>query len=106
MSYYYKSERANACNIFPEVKEKVWERDNHCCIICGSPFAFPDSHYIRRSHGGLGIEQNIVTMCRRCHRMYDQGIDRKTTEPYIEDYLKSKYPDWDKEKLIYRKGSY
>lgn len=100
-----KTERAKACSIPPDVKEAVWERDNHCCIICGSPFAFPDSHYIRRSHGGLGIEQNIVTMCRKCHRVYDQG-ERTEMELFVADYLKSKYPDWAEKKLIYRKEKY
>lgn len=99
-----KSNRSKACDIPPWVKRAVWERDNHCCIICGSPMAMPNSHYIRRSQGGLGIEENIVTMCLRCHSMYDQGIDRKAMEKFVRDYLKSKYPDWDEEKLIYRKG--
>ena len=36
--------------------------------------------------------------------MYDQGIDRKAMEAYTENYLKSKYPKWDREKLIYKKG--
>ncbi len=99
-----KSRRSKACDIPPWVKRAVWERDNHCCIICGSPMAMPNSHYIRRSQGGLGIEENIVTMCLRCHSMYDQGIDRKAMEGYVRDYLKSKYPDWDEEKLIYKKG--
>ena len=35
--------------------------------------------------------------------MYDQGIDRKAMEAFVENYLKSKYPEWDREKLIYKK---
>ncbi len=50
------SKRSKACDISPKVKKKVWERDNHCCIICGSPYAMPNAHYIARSQGGLGIE--------------------------------------------------
>lgn len=99
-----KSKRSKKCDIPPWVKKSVWERDNHCCIICGSPMAMPNSHYIRRSQGGLGIEENIVTMCMRCHSMYDQGIDRKAMEKFVRDYLKSKYPEWDEDKLIYKKG--
>lgn len=98
-----KSKRAKACDISKKVKDIVWERDGHCCIICGSFNAMPNSHFIRRSQGGLGIEENIVTMCMRCHSMYDQGSDRRAIEAYTERYLKSKYPDWDREKLIYKK---
>ena len=101
-----KSKRAKACDISKKVKDIVWERDNHQCIICGSHQAMPNSHFIRRSQGGLGIEENIVTMCFRCHRMYDQGSDRKAIETYTENYLKSKYPNWDKSKLIYKKWSF
>ena len=98
-----KSKRAKACDISAKVKQIVWERDNHQCIICGNRQAMPNSHVVRRSSGGLGIEQNIVTMCQRCHAMYDQYIDRSAMENYIEQYLKGIYPDWDREKLIYRK---
>lgn len=101
-----KSKRAKACDISKKVKDIVWERDGGRCIICRSHQAMPNSHFIRRSQGGLGIEENIVTMCMRCHRMYDQGADRKAIEIYTENYLKSKYPEWDKEKLIYKKWSF
>ena len=63
-----KSKRAKACDISKKVKDIVWERDGHRCIICGSYQAMPNSHYIRRSQGGLGIPENIVTMCSRCSR--------------------------------------
>ena len=101
-----KTKRAKACDISKKVKDIVWERDNHQCIICGSYQAMPNSHYIRRSQGGLGIEENIVTMCQRCHSAYDQGDERQAIATYTERYLRSKYPNWNKEKLIYKKGEY
>ena len=99
-----KSKRAKACDITKKVKDRVWERDGGKCIICHSRFAMPNSHYIRRSQGGLGIEENVVTMCQTCHMMYDQGIDREAIQSYTEKYLRSKYPDWNPEKLVYKKG--
>lgn len=101
-----KTKRAKACDITKKVKDRVWERDGGRCIICGSPYAMPNSHYIRRSQGGLGIEENIVTMCQRCHFDYDQGGGRAAIAAYTEHYLRSKYPDWSPEKLIYKKGDY
>lgn len=99
-----KSKRAKALDIPKKVKDIVWERDNHRCIICGSNQAMPNSHFIRRSQGGLGnTEQNIVTMCMRCHRMYDHGSDRRAIEAFTENYLKNLYPDWSREKLYYKK---
>ena len=98
-----------------KVKQAVAIRDEvdgwPCCLICGTPAppsaytAFSCAHYIPRSAGGLGnVEENILTLCPRCHSMYDQGIDRKTTAEYLDAYLKSKYPYWDKENLTYKKG--
>lgn len=99
-----KSKRTKACDITKKVKDIVWERDGGRCIICGSYEAMPNSHYIRRSQGGLGIEENIVTMCAGCHRAYDQGPERKLIATYTERYLRSKYPNWNPQNLIYKKG--
>ena len=101
-----KTKRAKACDITKKVKDIVWERDEHKCIICGSYQAMPNSHYIRRSQGGLGIEENIVTMCMTCHREYDQGSGRELIATYTERYLRSKYPNWNPKNLIYKKGEY
>ena len=101
-----KTKRAKACDITKKVKDIVWLRDGGRCIICGSGCAMPNSHYIRRSQGGLGIEENIVTMCQHCHREYDQGSGRQAIAAYTEQYLRSKYPNWNPEKLIYKKGEY
>lgn len=98
-----KSKRSKACDIPKAVKDAVWERDGYRCIICGTGYAMPNSHYIKRSQGGLGIEENITTMCGLCHQAFD-GSSRKILLPKVRAYLKSKYPDWDEEKLIYRKG--
>lgn len=102
-----------ATGIPDSVKCRVATRDEidgwPCCLICGTPAppsahtAFSCAHYIPRSQGGLGIEENIVTLCPRCHSMYDQGIDRKATGEYLKNYLKSRYPDWDETKLRYRR---
>lgn len=103
------SKRAKACAISREVKKRVAERDSidgwPCCIICGSPQGLPEAHYIPRSKGGLGIEQNIVTLCRNCHRLYDQGTaeQRETIGDMIRGYLKSQYINWNEENLVYRK---
>ena len=97
--------RTKALAISREVKDAVWERDKHCCVWCGSPFAEPNAHYIARSQGGLGIEKNILTLCRECHRRYDQTVHRKIMRVFFRDYLKDKYADWDEDSLVYRRDS-
>ena len=101
-----KSKRAKACDITQKVKKIVWERDGECCIICGNPVAMPNSHYIRRSQGGLGIEENVATMCMNCHHIYDNGSGERQEriKEAFRDYLMSCYPGWNEDNLVYRKG--
>lgn len=96
-----KSRRTKALEIPPKVKQKVLERDGWC-VWCGKP-GEPNAHFIARSQGGLGIEENILTLCFDCHRRYDQSAERKKMREYFKEYLKSKYPEWDEENLIYKK---
>lgn len=108
-----KSQRTKALEIPLEVKKKVAERDSidgwACCIWCGkpapttNPFAFSNAHYIPRSQGGLGIEENILTLDWECHLNFDQTENRPKMKEFFKDYLKTKYPDWDEENLIYKK---
>ena len=107
-----KSKRAKACDISREVKQKVWQRDRGRCVVCGNNYnVMPNAHYIPRSKGGLGIEQNIVTLCtelteNKCHRKFDFGSkeEREEIGGKIEAYLKNQYPDWNEEDLYYKKG--
>lgn len=59
---------------------------------------------LRGHNGGLGIEENIVTLCPKCHYEEDFGQNTKLYEEYIGNYLKDIYgTNWNKEKLIYKK---
>ena len=101
------SKRSKACDISMKVKKIVWERDKHHCINCGNPYAMPNAHYIPRSHGGLGIEQNIVTLCQKCHNNFDNGKDKDLKESIkakIKTHLRANYSDWDNYTLTYKKS--
>ena len=54
-------------------------------------------------NGGLGIEQNVVTLCIQCHSSYDNGFTREYSGKRIKEYLQSKYKDWNEKDLIYNK---
>lgn len=62
-------------------------------------------HIIYLDHiGGLGIEENIVTLCNKCHHDFDNGSRRVEYGYRIQWYLKSIYGDnWNERKLIYNK---
>lgn len=87
------------------VKEAVYERDNHHCVLCGR-YADPSwacAHYIRRSQGGLGIEKNIITLCPACHLGFDEGPDRYRIRAYLSEYLSGCYDEWSEDELRYKK---
>lgn len=94
--------RTRACSISKKTKETVYKRDGGYCIFCGAP-GLPEAHYVPRSHGGLGVEQNIITSCRPCHDKLDNSTNRQQMLRSAAAYLRSCYPDWNEQKLIYDK---
>jgi 5-methylcytosine-specific restriction endonuclease McrA len=97
------SKRTQALMIHPETRIAVTLRDNGLCLWCGRP-GRPEAHFIPRSQSGLGIEQNILTLCRPCHDRFDFSPDRERMRIFFMNYLKRKYPNWDEKNLVYRKG--
>lgn len=100
-----KSKRTKALEISKEVKRKVYERDNEHCLLCGRWVHESNAccHFIARSQGGLGIEENILTLCSECHTRYDNSEHRQELKKRFRDYLRGKYNGWTEEKLIYKK---
>lgn len=94
--------RTRACAIPKEVKLIVYERDHERCIFCGAP-GLPEAHVIPRSHGGLGVPQNIITVCRSCHDKLDNSTDRQQMLDVAVEYLGSYYPDISQTDVIYQK---
>lgn len=94
---------SKACDISPKVRIKVIARDNCECIICRRFSPLQVAHYIGRAQGGLGIEQNLVTLCAYCHADYDNGKHRADYGEYIRNYLKWTYEDWNEDDLVFKK---
>lgn len=103
--------RVDALAISQAVKAAVAERDSidgrPCCIWCGrpapAPLAYSNAHYISRAQGGLGIEENILTLCPDCHRIYDQTPARKSMRPILRRYLQEHCHEWNENKLTFEK---
>lgn len=91
-----------ATDISKSVREEVYKRDNHKCIICGNPNV-QVAHYIPRSRMGLGIAENLVCLCVCCHFEYDNGKEPKSYRNAIQSYLRAYYPNWNEKKLKYCK---
>lgn len=101
-----------------DTREKVFERDNYSCLFCTMAYQvkgqnranlefniFDVMHFIPKSQMGLGVAENGVTGCRWHHHLLDNGNRglRQEMLSIMEEHLKRHYPDWDKDKLVYRK---
>ena len=95
-------QRTKMSQIPKKVKDAVWKRDNERCVVCGvwCPSECACCHFIGRGRLGLGIEQNIITLCAKHHRMLDNG---EYGRDQIREYLKGIYPDWNEKDLVYSK---
>lgn len=97
-----KHSRTKATDISPEIKQIVHERDQRCCVLCSRP-GDPWCHYIGKAQGGLGVPENVVTLCPECHSDYDNGDKREVHGQLIRHYLDHIYPGFPDEDRIYQK---
>lgn len=59
---------------FYNVKSAVLNRDNYTCQICGEKDTRLEVHHIQfRSKGGSNRMDNLVTLCRDCHKQIHSG---------------------------------
>lgn len=99
-----------------KTKKAIYQRDGDQCIFCRMHFHMEGTsnlayelkdcmHYINKSQGGLGIEQNGVTGCRYHHSLLDNGNKglRDQMLKIMQNYLEGIYPGWKKEDLYYNK---
>jgi 5-methylcytosine-specific restriction endonuclease McrA len=100
------SYQSKACDVSPKIRDTVKRRDNMCCVVCGFPYALTIAHvFINRSHGGLGVKENLATLCIECHSKLDHGkkIHSESVRVPLESYMNKLYPSLDIKKLKYEK---
>lgn len=99
-----------------KTRKKIYERDRHQCIFCMAGYHMNSTtemgyqidgimHYIPKSQGGLGIEQNGALGCHYHHQLMDNGNKslRWEMRELMKGYLMGMYPEWDEKDLIYSK---
>lgn len=100
--------RTRAVSISQEVKKRVWDRDQHECVLCHRwvPLRCACAHFVPRSQGGLGVEENIITLCDDCHREMDNGKRSKHLKAQARAYLEQEYGFFNEGDLKYDKWGY
>ena len=102
-----------------QTKQKIYLREKGQCLFCQRnyhmkcwdeyQYKIKDiMHYINKSAGGLGIMENGVLGCRYHHSLLDNGNKGLRPEmlEIMKEYLKSKHPEWDESKLVYKKYNF
>jgi len=101
-----KSKRSKATDITPKVRKQVLNRDNFACIICGSTYNLELAHvFLSRAHMGLGVKENLATLCKKHHMILDSGNkqEQHNIRLAVESYMRSKHGDIDIKSLKYDK---
>ena len=104
--------RARKAEYPAKVRKKIHSRDHESCFFCSREYHMEYAcgglqvmHIVPRSQGGLGVEQNGVLGCAGHHDLMDNGNKGLRPEMIgmLEDYMKRKYPGWNRESVTYRK---
>lgn len=117
-----KSKKAQATSIPRSVKEKVWARQKGRSLFAPyTPITVEECccHFIPRSKGGLGIEENVFGCVQRPYRnehlMFDgnelvspteakkYNLSRDEMKTVVRNHLILHYPGWSEENLVYKK---
>jgi 5-methylcytosine-specific restriction endonuclease McrA len=101
-----KSKRTKATGVTPKVRKMVMERDKRC-VVCGSSNFLSVAHvHINRSHGGLGVPENLCVLCAHCHTNLDNGLEKYTApiKRQILSYMGRLYPGVTVDTLKFKKA--
>lgn len=71
------------------VKKKVLERDHHHCIVCESGEDLEIHHVLPRKLGGGHNEENLATLCTKCHRHIETGDREHAIKKCFENAKKN-----------------
>ena len=120
--------KSNATKAGKFSKEEIYhirERDNNACIIChfgSDDFIVKEEdreknknnfientphHVVFKSHMGLGVPRNGVTICRDCHNMGHNSQEEGSAATLFQlcfIYLSSFYPALTIDLMTFKKG--
>lgn len=72
-----------------DLVRKVFERDNHCCVVCGRwvEDGVKPHHACYKSRGGGDTIDNLVVLCNDCHFAVHHGKNSSEVKDKISEYL-------------------
>ena len=53
------------------LRDRISSRDNYCCRVCNSDTNLEIHHIVKLIDGGGNNDENLITVCKSCHRALD-----------------------------------
>lgn len=76
-----------------ELRKRILKRDKRICQICGKIGAGQVHHLIPKSKGGPDSEDNLVTLCGKCHLLISpvpESLLKRILDMNSEEILKAR----------------
>lgn len=70
-----------------DIRLKVRARDRNKCRICGAGHKLESHHVISKAHGGSDHIDNLITLCRKCHKKIHEEQPFKAEKRYLEAWV-------------------
>lgn len=74
--------------LYAVTRKQAFERDNGCCVICGSSCGLQCHHIIFRSQGGLSELRNLACLCMQCHNQAHGVFAKEIRKHLLEEVEK------------------
>ena len=81
--------KRNDNKLYATTRKQAFERDNGCCVICGSSCGLQVHHIIYRSHLGTSILSNLACLCLQCHNEA-HGVNAKEIRARLLEMVRAK----------------
>lgn len=77
-------------------RSKIYKRDNHSCLYCGSTKSLTLDHVIPKSRGGTNDWTNLATSCIKCNlkkanRTPEEAKMVLKYKPYVPDLVNDQF---------------
>lgn len=81
--------------LYAVTRKQAYERDNGCCVICGSSWWLQCHHIVFRSQGGLSELRNLACLCLQCHNQA-HGVFAKEIRKHLLEVVKERTDEYER----------
>lgn len=81
--------------LYATTRKQAFERDNGCCVICGSSWGLQCHHIVFRSQGGLSDLRNLACLCMQCHNQA-HGVFAKEIRKHLLEEVGKRTDDYER----------